>query len=413
MDYFNYKNDEYYAEDVAVKKMAATYGTPLFVYSQQTIKHHLNTYIKAFGNSGHKLCYSVKVNSNLSILKMMVKMGTGFDIVSKGELQKVIMAGAKGSDIVFSGVGKTTDELEFALENNIYCFNVESYPELLNLQKIAAKQNKQAPVAIRVNPDIDAKTHPYISTGMSENKFGLNIDEAIEAYKFAKNSKNLKIIGIDCHIGSQITTIKPYEDATDKLLNLVQKLKDDLDIDIEHIDLGGGLGVCYDDENPPSVDIWINSILTKIPKNMKLILEPGRSIMANAGILLSQIIYIKKNKNKNFIITDSGMNDLIRPSLYQAYHKIIPAIKNSGEKITADIVGPICESTDFSGKNRNIQCQPNDILVTRTVGAYGFCMASNYNIRPRSAEVMVDKNSHKIIRHRESIDDLIKNEIIE
>jgi diaminopimelate decarboxylase len=410
MDYFTYKNDIYSCEDVSLLDLAKEYGTPLFVYSANTVRRHIAVFLQAFAGKKHMLCYSVKVNSNLAILKMLVGLKVGFDVVSQGEIQKVLYAGAKGRDIVFSGVGKTADEIKFAIENDIYCFNVESYPELLQIERIAKHLNKKAPIAIRVNPDIDAKTHPFISTGMSDNKFGISVTEVIKLYKYAKQSKNLNIIGIDCHIGSQITQISPFTEAVDRILLLIDELKK-FAISINHIDMGGGLGVCYQDESPPTVQEWIGAILAKIPDGMKLVLEPGRSIMANAGVLLTHVTYIKKTQDKNFIIVDAAMNDLIRPSLYQAYHRIIPVVKNSGKSIIADVVGPICESTDFIGKNRTITTKTGDLLVVRTTGAYAFCMSSNYNTRPRAAQIMVDGKKHQRISKRESFFDMIKNEI--
>lgn len=412
MDYFNYKGNNLHAEGVSVAKLAKEVGTPLYIYSEKTLKRHYNAYGDAFKSVPTLICYSIKANSNLAVINTLAKEGSGFDIVSKGELFRALKAGADAKKIVFSGVGKKADEIEFALKKGILMFNVESPQELELINVVAGKLKKVAGIAIRINPDVDPKTHPYISTGLKKNKFGIEIKEAFKQYKYAATLKNLSILGVDCHIGSQLTQIKPFIDAFKKVKAFVLKLKKE-GIDIKYIDLGGGLGITYDKETPPAPDKYAKALIkeTKELEGITLIFEPGRSIAGNAGILVSEVIYTKKGTAKNFVIVDAAMNDLARPSLYGSYHDIIPVKKNAKKKQKVDIVGPICETGDFLGQDRNLQTLvQGDLIAARSAGAYGFTMASNYNTRPRAVEVMVTGNKYKIVRKREELKDLIKNE---
>lgn len=411
MDFFNYKNTSLYAEDIAVTELVKQHGTPLYVYSRATIERHWHAFDQAAGDKPHLVCYAVKANSNLAVLNVMARLGSGFDIVSKGELARVLEAGGDASKVVFSGVGKKSDEITFALEKGIYCFNVESAAELTRIQQVAKRMNMIAPISLRVNPDVDAGTHPYISTGLKENKFGISIDDAFELYQHASGLSHIAVQGIDCHIGSQLTEVKPFLDALDRVLALVDRLAE-INITLSHIDVGGGLGVCYDDEKPPHPKEYAKAIADKLAdRDITLIYEPGRAIMANAGILVTEVELLKTNQDRHFAIVDAAMNDLIRPSLYQAWQAIIEVEKTeTAEKKTYDIVGPICETGDFLGKARELSIMEGDLLAIRSSGAYGFTMSSNYNSRPKAAEVMVDGEEHHLIRARETIEQLWQGE---
>ncbi len=413
MDYFQYKNNKLYCENMDIEEIVKKVKTPAYIYSFHTLTRHFNVFDKSFSKIKHITCYSVKANSNLSILNIFKTLGSGFDIVSGGELYRVLKINGDSQKVVYSGVGKTPEEIEFALKNNILLFNVESFDELFTINSIGEKLNKKAPVALRVNPDVDPKTHPYISTGLKENKFGIDIKYAIDWYKQAKELKFIDIVGVDCHIGSQLTEISPFVDAIKKVKNLILQLNS-IGIKLKYIDIGGGLGVRYKDENPPAVEDYANAIINEIKDlNLTLILEPGRVIVANAGILITKILYIKKNENKNFIIVDAGMNDLVRPSLYKAYQEIIPLNRANINKIKADIVGPICESGDFMAKDRVIEYSgKGSYLAIRSAGAYGFTMTSNYNSRPRPCEILVKDDKYYVIRERETYEDLIRKEKI-
>ncbi|REL37173.1 diaminopimelate decarboxylase [Thalassotalea euphylliae] len=411
MDYFNYQGDSLYAEACAVTELAKQYQTPLYVYSRATIERHWHAFDKAAGELPHLVCYAVKANSNLAVLNVMARLGSGFDIVSKGELARVIAAGGDPAKVVFSGVGKTSDEIAYALSHGIYCFNIESAAELERINHVAGKAGKKAPVSFRVNPDVDAGTHPYISTGLKENKFGISIEEAPALYQHAETLANIDIKGVDCHIGSQLTEVQPFLDALDRVLVLVDTLAEQ-GIKLSHIDVGGGLGVCYNDEQPPHPNDYAKAIAEKIAgRNITLIYEPGRAIMANAGILVTEVEFLKTNQDKHFAIVDAAMNDLLRPSLYQAWQNIIPVEQRQDElSINYDIVGPICETGDFLGKDRELAIKAGDLLAVRSAGAYGFTMSSNYNSRPRVAEVMVDGDTSTLVRERETIEQLWQGE---
>jgi diaminopimelate decarboxylase len=414
MDYFAYKNQQLFAEDVALETVAKTYGTPCYVYSKATIERHWHAFDKAAGNQPHLICYAVKANSNLAVLNVMAKLGSGFDIVSGGELTRVLKAGGDPSKVVFSGVGKTHEEIALALHHNIKCFNVESRSELARINEVAKQAGKKAPISIRVNPDVDAKTHPYISTGLKDNKFGVERQQAVEIYQYAHSLPFLNVIGIDCHIGSQLTELAPFVDALDILLALIDELAEQ-QIHIQHLDVGGGLGVTYDNEKPPHPDQYTLAIAERLQGREKLLLifEPGRAIMANAGVLLTKVEFLKEGAEKNFAIVDAAMNDLIRPALYSAWQNIIP-IDAGLERLKAvyDVVGPICETGDFLGKNRELTIAPDDYLAVRSAGAYGFVMASNYNSRCRAAEVLIDGNKSHLVREREKIEQLFESEHI-
>ncbi|MDC0601497.1 diaminopimelate decarboxylase [Aliiglaciecola sp.] len=411
MDYFEYKANSLFAENVPVSEIASEYGTPCYVYSRATIERHWHAFNNAAGEHQHLVCYAVKANSNLGVLSVMAKLGSGFDIVSGGELSRVIEAGGDPKKVVFSGVGKTEQEIELALKHQILCFNVESAPELARINEVAKNLNVHAPISIRVNPDVDAKTHPYISTGLKANKFGIPRENAIEIYKLAASYSHLDIKGMDCHIGSQLTDIEPFVDALDRLLLLIDELAEN-DISISHLDVGGGLGVSYQDEKPPHPDKYVEALMTRMHSRpeLMLIFEPGRAIMANAGILLTKVEFIKHSEEKNFAIVDAAMNDLIRPALYSAWMNIIPAQQNEGKTAKYDVVGPICETGDFLGKDRDLAIEAGDLLVIRSAGAYGFVMASNYNSRCRPTEIMVDENRTFVVREREILKDLWKGE---
>ncbi|MGV6988045.1 diaminopimelate decarboxylase [Testudinibacter sp. P80/BLE/0925] len=408
MDFFHYQNQQLMAENVPVAQIAAEFGTPLYVYSRATLERHWHAFDDAFGAHPHLICFAVKSNPNIAILNLMAKLGSGFDIVSQGELERVLAAGGDAGKVVFSGVAKTEAEIRRALEVGIRCFNVESLSELKRINQVAASLGKIAPISLRVNPDVDAKTHPYISTGLKENKFGVSVDEAREVYRFAATLPNIKISGMDCHIGSQLTELQPFLDATDRLLLLMQQLKQD-GIALQHLDLGGGLGVPYHGETPPHPSEYTTALLQKLQAypELEIILEPGRAITANAGILLSKVEYLKSNESRNFAIVDAGMNDMIRPALYQAYMEIIEVDRTlDRQSAVYDIVGPICETSDFLGKQRQLAIAEGDLIAQRSAGAYGASMSSNYNSRPRIAEVMVDGDKAHLIKRRESYREL-------
>ena len=408
MDFFQYKNEQLYVEDLPVKQLAEEFGTPLYIYSRATLERHWHAFDSALGKHPHLICYAVKANSNIGILNVMAKLGSGFDIVSQGELERVLAAGGDASKVVFSGVAKSRAEIMRALEVGIRCFNVESVAELHHINQIAGEMGKVAPISLRVNPDVDAHTHPYISTGLKENKFGVSVDEAREVYKLAATLPHVKITGMDCHIGSQLTELQPFLDATDRLIRLIEQLKED-GITLKHLDLGGGLGVTYTNETPPHPSDYAAALLNKLKdyKDLEIILEPGRAIAANAGILVAKVQYLKSNESRNFAITDTGMNDMIRPALYEAYMNIIEIDRTlEREKAIYDVVGPVCETSDFLGKQRELAIAEGDYIAQRSAGAYGASMSSNYNSRPRTAEVLVDGNKAHLIRRRESLSEL-------
>ena len=408
MDFFQYKNEQLYVEDLPVKQLAEEFGTPLYIYSRATLERHWHAFDSALGDHPHLICYAVKANSNIGILNVMAKLGSGFDIVSQGELERVLAAGGEASKVVFSGVAKSRAEIMRALEVGIRCFNVESIAELHHINQIAGEMGKIAPISLRVNPDVDAHTHPYISTGLKENKFGVSVDEAREVYRLAATLPHVKITGMDCHIGSQLTELQPFLDATDRLIRLIEQLQED-GITLKHLDLGGGLGVTYTDETPPHPSYYAAALLNKLKdyEDLEIILEPGRAIAANAGILVAKVQYLKSNESRNFAITDTGMNDMIRPALYEAYMNIIEIDRTlEREKAIYDVVGPVCETSDFLGKQRELAIAEGDYIAQRSAGAYGASMSSNYNSRPRTAEVLVDGEKAHLIRRRESLSEL-------
>ncbi|MFO6424473.1 diaminopimelate decarboxylase [Motilimonas sp. KMU-193] len=412
MDYFNYQEDgRLFAEDLAVEDVIKQSGTPAYIYSRATIERHWHAFDQAAGDHPHLICYAVKANSNLGVLNLMARLGSGFDIVSVGELLRVLKAGGDPQKVVFSGVGKTELEIRTALEAGIYCFNVESEAELLRINEVAALMNKKAPISIRVNPNIDAGTHPYISTGLKENKFGIDIEKAPAIYQIASGLDNLEIKGVDCHIGSQLTEISPFIEAIDKLLVLIDDLAAK-GIEISHLDVGGGLGVPYNGETPPQPAEYTKALKERLgDRKLKLLFEPGRAIMANAGILVSKVEFLKLTEHKNFAIVDAAMNDLIRPSLYSAWQRIEPVNKSADRQARVyDVVGPICETGDFLGKDRELAIEQGDYVVVRSAGAYGSTMASNYNSRCRPAEIMVDGDQAYLVRARETHEDLWKGE---
>lgn len=405
--YLTLKNNSLHFEDADLNSIANRFGTPCFVYSRKALTDAYQAYANALGDWPSTICYAVKANSNLGVLSLLAEQGAGFDIVSVGELERALRAGGDPSKMVFSGVGKTASEIARALEVGVGCFNVESQSELETLSQVASSQNKIAPISIRVNPDVDAKTHPYISTGLKENKFGIDINDAIHVYKRASSLPGLRINGVDCHIGSQLTETQPFLDALDRVLKLVDNLAEE-GISIHHLDLGGGLGVTYNDETPPAIGDYIGAIKAKLGnRKIALMFEPGRSIAANAGLLLTRVEYLKPTEHKNFAIVDAAMNDLIRPALYQAWQEIVSVNPRSGEKQLWDIVGPVCETGDFLGKDRALNIEQGDLLAIKSSGAYGFTMSSNYNSRPRACEIMVDGEQAFVVRKRESLDDLM------
>lgn len=411
MDNFEYHNGRLHAEEVLLSRVADEFGTPTYVYSRDALERAYLDYAQALEGRDALVCYAVKANSNLAVLNVLARLGAGFDIVSAGELERVLRAGGDPAKVVFSGVGKQPAEIRRALDVGIFCFNIESDAELDRVNAVAAEMGVKAPVSFRVNPDVDAGTHPYISTGLKENKFGIGIDTAAEVYRRAAAMDNVEVVGMDCHIGSQLTEISPFLDALDRLLQLLDTLADE-GIQIHHLDLGGGLGVCYTDEQPPAPQEYIAAVLERLgERELKLIFEPGRSIAANAGVMLTRVEFLKQNGDKNFAIIDGAMNDLIRPSLYSAYQEIIPVeLREEGETKAWDLVGPVCETGDFLGKDRQLNLQPGDLLAVCSAGAYGFVMASNYNTRPRPAEVMVDDNQAYLVRERETLNDLMRGE---
>lgn len=416
MSVFSYQNGELHAEQVSLSAAAEQFGTPLYVYSRAAFEQHFSAYTAALGEWPHLVCYAVKANSNLAVLNVLAKLGAGFDIVSQGELERVLAAGGDASKVVFSGVGKQPAEMQRALEVGVYCFNVESEAELERLSAVASELGKTAQVSLRVNPDVDAQTHPYISTGLKDNKFGIDINEAPRVYAKANELPGLEVKGVDCHIGSQLTEISPFMDALDRVLALVDTLAEQ-GIKIEHLDLGGGLGVTYRDETPASAGEYIAAIKERLGqredggKQFKLIFEPGRSVAANAGVFVTQVEFLKLNEHKNFAIIDGAMNDLIRPSLYSAWQDIKPLKETSDAPVrTYDLVGPVCETGDFLGKDRELALEAGDRVAVMSAGAYGFVMASNYNSRGRPAEVMVDGEQLHLVRQRETIQELFAHE---
>jgi diaminopimelate decarboxylase len=418
MHHFEYRGGEMHAEGVPLKRIAKEVGTPVYIYSLATLRRHYQVFDRAFAKVRHIVCFSVKANSNLALLRAFAKEGSGFDIVSGGELFRALKVGADPSKIVFSGVGKKKDEIEYALHAGILMFNVESEPELVALNEIAAGVGKKAPISLRINPDVDPQTHPYISTGMKKAKFGVDIKKSIETYKKAAALKNIDVVGVDCHIGSQLTSVAPFVDALAKVREyldrmLVGEMKKE-GAQIRYLDLGGGLGINYHDETPPLPDEYAKAIIQGLEGlDITLILEPGRVIVGNAGILLTEVQYVKETDAKTFVIVDGGMNDLIRPALYGSYQAIQPVVESRAEKIVADVVGPICESGDFFARDREInRPERGDLLAVMSAGAYGFTMASNYNSHPKPPEVLVDGERYYVVRKRESLEDLINGEVI-
>ena len=410
MEAFSYRDGQLFAEGVALPALAQRFGTPTYVYSRAHIEAQYRAYADALEGMPHLVCFAVKANSNLGVLNVLARLGAGFDIVSRGELERVLAAGGEPGRIVFSGVGKTRDDMRRALEVGVHCFNVESTDELERLQQVAAELGMKAPVSLRVNPDVDAGTHPYISTGLKENKFGIDIDNAEAVYARAAELPNLEVVGVDCHIGSQLTSLPPFLDALDRLLALIDRLAT-RGIQIRHLDLGGGLGVRYRDEQPPLAGDYIQAVRQRIEgRGLALVFEPGRSIVANAGLLLTRVEYLKHTAHKDFAIVDAAMNDLIRPALYQAWMNVVAVQPHEGDTRRYDIVGPICETGDFLAKDRQLALAEGDLLAVRSAGAYGFVMSSNYNTRGRAAEVMVDGDQAFEVRRRETLSELFAGE---
>ena len=414
MDHFEYRNGQLYAENVAVADIARAHGTPCYIYSRATLERHWYAFDNAFGEQRHLVCYAVKANSNLAILNLFARLGSGFDIVSGGELERVLRAGGDPSKVVFSGLGKKVPEIRKALEVGIRCFNIESESELDRINAVAGEMGKVASISLRVNPDVDAQTHPYISTGLKENKFGIEIGRAEAVYLKAAAMPHLKVVGIDCHIGSQLLTLTPFMDALQRLLALAERLATQ-GVKIHHLDIGGGLGVRYQEGQaaPSPADYMAQLFTDERLRQYEIFVEPGRAIAANAGILVTEVEFLKPSEYKNFAIVDAAMNDLIRPALYSAWQEIIPVVpRTTGETVTYDVVGPVCETGDFLGKERDLNIQPGDFLAVRSSGAYGFTMSSNYNTRPRAVEVMVDGDAVHVVRQRETLDDLLRGENI-
>ena len=413
MNYFSYKNGELYCEEVPVKKIVEEVGTPVYIYSARTIKRHFKVFDTAFKEVSHLVCYSVKANSNIAVLRLLGNLGAGADIVSGGELKRVLKAGISPQKVVFSGVGKTPEEIEFALFQDILMFNVESEEELFLIGEVAKRLKKKARFSLRVNPNVDPKTHPYISTGLKKNKFGIPEEEVIKLYESTKENPYLEAVGMDAHIGSQLTSISPFVEALSRLKKLWKELES-LGFELKYLDLGGGLGIVYKDEEPPMPEEYAKAIIKEAKElNAILILEPGRVIVGNAGILVTRVLYKKKNNEKNFVIVDAGMNDLIRPAFYDAYHQIIPVEEKNGKKEVVDIVGPICESGDFFAKERELtEVSSGDLLAIMSAGAYGFVMSSNYNTRPKPPEILVIDDKFYIIRRRETVEDILSFETI-
>jgi diaminopimelate decarboxylase len=410
---FQYRGEELFCEQVPVKEIAETVGTPLYLYSLNTMEGHFRAFQNAFSEVDHLICFSAKANSNLSILRIFTRMGGGVDVVSGGELFRALKAGASADKIVYSGVGKREDEIEYALELPILMFNIESTQELVLIDRIAGRMKTKAPVALRVNPDVDPKTHPYISTGLKKNKFGIDIQKSLEDYRLANTLPHVKVIGVSCHIGSQLTEVDPFVEAVQRIKEMVLKLRAER-MNIQYMDIGGGLGITYNQEEPPHPRDYARALIGELKEiDCTLILEPGRVIVGNAGVLITKVLYTKEGEEKNFIVVDAAMNDLIRPSLYGSYQRIQPVLRNDRPEWTADVVGPICESSDFLAKDRKLpRAQPGDLLAVMSAGAYGFSMSSNYNSRPRVAEVLVGQDKFFIIRQREDYDDLIRGETI-
>lgn len=413
MDHFEYRKGELHAEEVPLADIARRHGTPAYVYSRATLTRHFRAFDQALAGTEHLVCYAVKANSSLAVLQVLAKLGSGFDIVSGGELARVLKAGGDPRKVVFSGVGKTAAEMRQALITGIHCFNVESEAELTRLNEIALSLKKKAPVSLRVNPDVDPKTHPYISTGLKQNKFGVEIAEAERLYLRARELPGIVIEGVACHIGSQLQDLAPHMDALDRVLALVDRLQAQ-GLLLKHLDIGGGLGVRYDAEEPPSPADLANAVRDRLKsRKLKIMMEPGRAIAGNAGVLLTRVEYLKSNAEKNFAVVDAAMNDLLRPALYQGWHAVVPVRENGGsEKRLYDVVGPICESGDWLARDRKLALAPGDLLAIRTAGAYGFTMSSNYNTRPRAAEVMVDGKEIHLVRARESMEDLLRGEAL-
>ncbi len=413
MHFFEYKDHQLHCEGVPIQQIAEKVGTPFYLYSYSTLVRHFSVFDQAFKGIPHLVCYSAKANSNVAILRLFVHLGAGVDVVSRGELYRALKAGADPKRIVFSGVGKREDEMEYALNAGILMFNVESLAELQVLNEVARRMDRKADISLRVNPDIDPKTHPYISTGLKKNKFGIDINQAVTAYRTAQRLPNLQIVGIDCHIGSQLTEVGPFVEALRKLKTLINQLRSE-GMEIRFLDLGGGLGITYDDEEPPHPVEYASNILEEIRGiDCTLILEPGRVIVGNAGVLISRVLYLKENEIKRFVITDAGMNDLVRPSYYGSYHQVLPVKEEPREEIVADVVGPICESSDFLAKDRKMgRPSPGDLIAVMSAGAYGFSMSTNYNSRPRVAEVLVKEDQMSVIRKREDYEDLVRGEVV-
>jgi diaminopimelate decarboxylase len=414
MHHFTYREDELYCEDVAVQKIAGEIGTPFYLYSHATLTRHFNAFSEAFAGIKKLICFSAKANTNLAVLKLFAAAGCGLDIVSGGELFRGIQAGFTTDRIVYSGVGKRVDEIDYALKSDILMFNLESLDELKLINQRAGQLKQRARIAIRVNPDVDPKTHPYISTGLMKNKFGIDTAAALDGYRLAGSLENIEVIGIDCHIGSQITEAGPFEQALKSIKTLIQQLKSELGIQIQYIDMGGGLGITYADETPPSLKEYAKAFMKNLKgMNLTLVLEPGRVLVGNAGILVTRVLYKKTGKAKNFVIVDAAMNDLMRPTLYDAFHAIEPVLRTPAPLTVVDVVGPICESGDFLAVDRNLaQVSAGDLLAVMSTGAYGFVMSSNYCSRPRVAEVMVKDNQYQVVRQRETYEDLVKGESI-
>ncbi|HEC19144.1 MAG TPA: diaminopimelate decarboxylase [Gammaproteobacteria bacterium] len=411
MNHFDYRGGRLFAEDVDLRRIIDEVGTPCYVYSRATLERHWHAFDDVFKGQPHLICYAVKANSNLAVLNVLARLGSGFDIVSGGELRRVVAAGGRPDRVVFSGVGKSEEEMRYALQLGIRCFNVESLAELERLNHVAGEVGVRAPISIRVNPDVDAQTHPYISTGLKENKFGIDVQQAEAVYRHAAELINIDVRGIDCHIGSQLTEVSPFVDALERVLALIDTLAAQ-GIELQHIDVGGGLGIAYERETPPSPADYARAILEPLKKrDLEIILEPGRAIAGNAGILLTRVEYLKPGDEKNFAIVDAAMNDLLRPALYDAWQEIIPVQpREDGESAVYDVVGPICETGDFLGKERALNIKAGDVLAVCSAGAYGFGMGSNYNSRPRAAEVMVDGDHYSVVRERESVEDLWRGE---
>ena len=410
MNAFSLRNGELFAEDVALSQIAAQFGTPCFVYSRAMLERAYRSYDQAFGSRAHLICYAMKANSNLAILNVFARLGSGFDIVSGGELARVVAAGGDPGKVVFSGVGKSRDDMRQALAAGVMCFNVESESELERLNDVARQSNRKAPVSIRVNPDVDAKTHPYISTGLKENKFGVAFGEALRIYRKAHALRDLEVVGIDCHIGSQLTELAPFIDAFRKVLELVDKLAAE-GIELKHLDLGGGLGIRYRDEMPPPPDAYVKALLDCVGgRRQQILLEPGRSLVGNAGLLLTRVEYLKHGDARNFAVVDAAMNDLIRPALYDAYHDVREVRPSTARPKRYEIVGPVCETGDFLARDREVALDEGDLLAVMSAGAYGMTMSSNYNSRARAAEVMVDGSTMHLIRERERIEQLFAGE---